>query len=79
MGSVHNGQPRVGRLAVRGRTLRPDAVHLGGDDMRRISTSIAKRAIKDAKQILRNHKLPNDTRENLFGLINKTKWRRGWR
>ena len=53
---------------------------MGGDDMTmRVSTSIAKRAIKHAKQILREHKLPNDARENLFGLINKTKWRRGWR
>ena len=69
----------MGRLAMRGHPLRSDAVRLGGDDMKRISTSIAKRAIKDAKQILRDHKLPNDTRENLFGLINKTKWRRGWR
>lgn len=70
----------MGRLAVRGHPLCPVSVCMGGDDMTmRVSTSIAKRAIKHAKQILREHKLPNDARENLFGLINKTKWRRGWR
>lgn len=38
-----------------------------------------RKLIRDAVKMLRDNKLPNEVRENLFNIINQTKGRMGWR